>query len=369
MFHNNYCACLLPLKETCNHPEETVSGSNACDAKVTFEDLGRELNRKEGFLGGDSGTQGYGGSLKVSSMAELFQRLLPDPLESTSNRIFLDAGCALGKPLFLALHYGFTRAFGFELDPNKCIKAITLRDRMLVWLRSRGIDWSREGDNLKVMCASVAHIPTLEPATHVYAAWQGWSFRDKKKLGKKFRRSATAEHIVLVERNIAPDLTKHKEFRKLGFGDVEQVGEKISVQMANGMTALSAYVLRKRASSANSAVSPNNILPDIEELTTHREETQVIKVSGFSAKAEKYYASCRVVAASAHADRRKLSCHQIKTLQNKAALGASCAHENANKAMKAAEGATGGAKFTTQRRAREAHMMAELASEIGRAHV
>lgn len=329
--------------------------------EVTIEELSRELSRQETILGGDSGTQGYGGSLMMGSMGKVLHRLLPDP-GCARNAVFLDAGCALGKPLFLALHHGFSKAFGVELDPNKCVKAITLRERMLAWLLSRGVSLSLEGGNLKVVCSSVAHIPSLEPATHMYAAWQGWSPRDKKALGESFCRSSTTEFVVLVEQNHAPDLTKDRKFGQFMFGDVEQVGDRISVQMAHGMTHLSAYVLRKRTQCIGSTA--HSILPGIGELCTSEDERQVLKVTGFLEKCEKQYRACRSIATSAHKDRRGLSIRQVKELKAKAASAARMAREGAIAATARANASTGGARFTALARAREAERRAQLASTL-----
>lgn len=46
-----------------------------------------------------------------------------------------------------------------------------------------------------------AQIPSLEPATHIYAAWEGFARGAMESVGKLFNESSTAHAITIVQRS------------------------------------------------------------------------------------------------------------------------------------------------------------------------
>lgn len=95
---------------------------------------------------------------------------------------------------------------------------------------------------------AVEDVPSLAPATHVYACWEGWSVDSKAALGGLFLSSPTAMYLVVIQKGNRPGFKDAaKALEELGFGSLEalHIDGGIPVKLAGGGTQLRAYCFKR----------------------------------------------------------------------------------------------------------------------------
>jgi hypothetical protein len=153
--------------------------------------------KHEKVLGGGEGIEGVYGSLTSACMADVFG----DWPGFGSNSILLDVGCGIGRPQVQALcTHGVSHSVGVEIDIVKCDKAVPFIQRAAQEL---GLDAS---------CIKILHtggtsgeLTTLEPCTHLYLCWQGWSDIHKAQMGALVAQSASVFCVCMVQHRFSDD--------------------------------------------------------------------------------------------------------------------------------------------------------------------
>ena len=156
-------------------------------------------------------------------------------IESTLSEgsCLFDAGHGLGIPFYILHNRSLINNFiGCEICPLKAWKSTEMRRILEPFFIKIGKPLSLV--SIKLLCCSVeclANLDTgLEPTTHVYAAWEGWSPTSMEALGTLFSRTTSAMYLVLVQkgnREGCQNMPAH--LKGLGFGELQQNGSPISV--------------------------------------------------------------------------------------------------------------------------------------------
>jgi hypothetical protein len=147
--------------------------------------------------------------------------------------------------------------YGIEVDAVKCMKAVPFVDSVTQDLRVRGVHLDAEALP-KFICAPIEEVGSIEPATHVYAAWEGFSPAAKECIGRLFSRSSTARCIAIVQRGFrARDPAE--EMRELGFGDMTMVSD-VAVKLAGSARQLRAYCFVKAEERIEHACEQENLV-------------------------------------------------------------------------------------------------------------
>ena len=130
-----------------------------------------------------------------------FESIL-DILESnlSESSCLFDVGHGLGIPFYILHNRRLINNFiGCEICPLKAWKSTEMR-RILEPFFIK-ISKPLSTVSIKLLCCSVeclANLDTgLQPATHVYAAWEGWSPASMEALGTLFSRTPTTMYIYV----------------------------------------------------------------------------------------------------------------------------------------------------------------------------
>lgn len=218
------------------------------------------MNTHETTLGGGSGTGGgaYGTLTLTGTLAILRQWTQHTEFGRTST--VLDIGSGLCRFLMHAICAGNPLAsFGIEYDVSKCMKAQGEIDLTMKSIRSsRPADVSTYLPTLPVIIHGIISpgnrmINSIEPATHIYAAWQGFHQDDVRVVGELFKQSRTARVITIVQNHKwissrSPVSAKEQMetfMGERGFGPVVMLGEAMSVHLSGSNSQLQAYTFLK----------------------------------------------------------------------------------------------------------------------------
>lgn len=111
--------------------------------------------------------RGIDGSLTPASLKTVINNIHLDH----DSDIFLDAGCGFGS-VFHMLHFWGKAPrggmIGFDFDPVKASHSLAVREKIEEYFNERGHPMSTS-PRLRLLCADVQYIKTIEPATVVYA--------------------------------------------------------------------------------------------------------------------------------------------------------------------------------------------------------
>ncbi|GBF93779.1 hypothetical protein Rsub_06111 [Raphidocelis subcapitata] len=211
-----------------------------------LDQLWRSMQRAENKVGGGEGVEGCYGTLTRAGV----QRIMAELAASCGlgrDSVLVDIGAGIGRPLLHAmLHPRVAASWGVEIDPVKCSKG-----RAYIELVSRDMAGAGlMGDGAappSMVCVPVEQLSTLEPATHVYACWEGMPRTAKVALGGLFVAAATIQSVAVVQRAFrrSPLL----EMREMGFGDLRLL-TTFPVHLAGSQRQLNAYILVKEGADA-----------------------------------------------------------------------------------------------------------------------
>jgi hypothetical protein len=105
-----------------------------------------------------------------------------------------------------------------------------------------------------IIHSSIHDILSIEPATHIYLAWQGWHPEDKKAMGRLFALSRTACVVTVVQNykgvnsssSLVPiSIQLANYMAELGFGEVQMIGVAMTVSLAGSGKHLQAYTFQR----------------------------------------------------------------------------------------------------------------------------
>ncbi|GAX83438.1 hypothetical protein CEUSTIGMA_g10863.t1 [Chlamydomonas eustigma] len=196
------------------------------------------MTKAENKVGGGEGLEGVYGSINRAGTAEVLN-IFKEHAGLGAESVVLDIGSGLGRPLLHAiLHSNVSATYGIEVDAVKCQKACPFIALTVAEMRSAGINLP-EQSLPKIVCAPIEQVPSLEPATHVYSAWEGFSTAAKEAVGERFARSRSAKAITIVQRSFR-NRDPAEEMEELGFGSVELV-KSLPVFMSGSRRQLVAY--------------------------------------------------------------------------------------------------------------------------------
>jgi hypothetical protein len=160
-------------------------------------------------------------------------------MELGPSSILVDVGAGIGRPLLHAmLAHGVRDASGIEYDPHTADAAAHFGKAVQREFEKKGGVGTIALPS--IVCGDAAKMGALEPCTHVYACWQGFSPADKAEVARLFNRSRTARCIAVVE----PSKRDVEGFMaSLGFEGIS-LTQTIPGVMC-GITTLTAYVFFK----------------------------------------------------------------------------------------------------------------------------
>ena len=230
------------------------------------------LAMRQKRLGGGEGVEGVYGSITRTGTAQVLDALRTHAgLDAGS--VLLDVGSGLGRPLLHALlHSRVAATYGIEVDAVKCQKAVPFVDSVARDLGALGIRLD-PGSLPKFICAPIERIPSIEPATHVYAAWEGFSPDTKASVGRLFRQSSTARAIAIVQRSFRQQ-DPAEEMRELGFGDVTLVANAAAKMTGSGRQ-LQAYCFVKSTTADGEATEQQQQQQDLTTMRVFQPNTWV----------------------------------------------------------------------------------------------
>jgi hypothetical protein len=282
----------------------------------------------------DTGGEGTGGVYGTLSPSDMHRALgyfhAACPFTETS--VFLDLGSGIGKPLMYALPWfmhGIRRGtapcdtsmplhlYGVEFDPTKVQKSAD-------FLTSAKHELAKEGFHLsgcnqpKIICAGVEELDSIEPASHVFTAWQGFNDEDKTSVGRLFAKSTTAKGLMIVQyavkkrdprdtQSLARVLVDHYEFPP-----ILQIGGPVSVKM-KGQAGISVHWFSKTESP-----HPTCIMALPSDLVTLVELPALDVETGASRKGDIhviFYVRGRENVAKTHCDLARLEAARTTTNQ------------------------------------------------------
>ena len=111
-------------------------------------------------------------------------------------------------------------------------------------------------------------LESIDPATHVYLAWQGFNEVGKAAVAKLFKRSSTAKYVTVVQYCKLGFSSKPKEPQMLmqmidmGFGNLQLVKERMDVPLA-GNHSMSGFTFMKSEPSRARAGQSSKTLLDL----------------------------------------------------------------------------------------------------------
>lgn len=225
------------------------------------------MTKAENRLGGGEGLEGVYGSITRTGTAKVLDAL-KEHAGLDDQSVVLDVGSGLGRPLLHALlHSRVSATYGIEVDAVKCQKAAPFVGSVVKDLEALGGVHRFHPEALpKFICAPIERIPSIEPATHIYAAWEGFGPDAKESVGRLFSQSSTARAIAIVQRSFRGRDPAH-EMSELGFGDVTMVAN-VAVKMAGSGRQLQAYCFVKTTESQRQQTTTQTQKQQQDDLTT-----------------------------------------------------------------------------------------------------
>ena len=150
-------------------------------------------------VGGGEGLEGVYGSITGRGM-----RLVLDAFKEhaglDAKSVFLDIGSGLGRPVLHAIvHSNVQVSYGIECDPVKNQKATYFVQSVVRELTPVfGKDMFSPSCLPKLICSPIEKLPSLEGATHVYSAWEGFSVEAMEAVGKLFASTSVKSSSQLT---------------------------------------------------------------------------------------------------------------------------------------------------------------------------
>jgi len=165
---------------------------------------------------------------------------------------FLDIGSGLGRPALHAIvHSNVKECYGIECDPVKLQKATPFVTSVIHELSPVfGSSIFSSTCLPKLICSPIEKLQSLEGATHIYSAWEGFSVAAMEAVGKLFAASQTAQAICIVQRSFRA-LEPEEAMFHLGFGSLKLVLQA-PVFMSGSRRQLVAYVFVRDKKPAKS---------------------------------------------------------------------------------------------------------------------
>lgn len=185
-------------------------------------------------LGGGGGNDSDGGL--YGTLGQRDTEALCLSMRLTHDSVLFDLGSGIGRPLMCALvSFSIAGAKGVEINWDRWYKSVELCKRVAAEFNVP-VPELAHGD-----AASVA---TLDPATHVYACWEGWNERNMQHVAKLFNQSRTAYFITVVHMKQKQGRGSTPAFlARLGFFSLQPVSSGRRVICGN--TVLYAFTLFK----------------------------------------------------------------------------------------------------------------------------
>lgn len=192
-------------------------------------------------MGGGEGLEGVYGSITAKGM-RLVLDSFKDHAGLDAKSVFLDIGSGLGRPVLHAIiHSNVIQSYGIECDPVKLQKATHFMRSVIHELSPVfGQDMFPPSSLPNLICSPIEKLPSLEGATHIYSAWEGFSVEAMEAVGKLFAASQTARAICIVQRSFRA-LEPEEAMLHLGFGRLKLVLQA-PVFMSGSRRQLVAYV-------------------------------------------------------------------------------------------------------------------------------
>eukprot|EP00197_Chlamydomonas_leiostraca_P011735 CAMPEP_0202884102 /NCGR_PEP_ID=MMETSP1391-20130828/40434_1 /ASSEMBLY_ACC=CAM_ASM_000867 /TAXON_ID=1034604 /ORGANISM="Chlamydomonas leiostraca, Strain SAG 11-49" /LENGTH=206 /DNA_ID=CAMNT_0049567231 /DNA_START=54 /DNA_END=671 /DNA_ORIENTATION=+ len=186
--------------------------------------------KAENKVGGGEGLIGIYGSMTQAGTCAIMGAMA-EHAGMGPDSVLVDIGAGLGRPLLHAvLEQGVKKTYGVELDAVKCQKAVPFIQHTSSLLAAEGVTLQQSALP-KLICMGAEQLSSLEPATHVYAAWEGFPTEAMLAVGRLFAASPSAKAITVVQRSMRKE-DPAAVMEELGFGPVRCVGPPIQVYMA-----------------------------------------------------------------------------------------------------------------------------------------
>ena len=184
----------------------------------------------------------------------------------------LDVGAGLGRPLLHALALGVGAASGVEVDGVKVEKAVAFVEQAARALAGRGGEAGRWLGGAPaspstttttsplalalaalpdIQCAPIEAMPSLDPASHAYAFWEGIPPAARAAFGRLVAASKTIRCVAVVQR-AARGRGPAAMMADAGFGDL-RLRAAFPVPMAGSGRSFQAYVFARDLPQAAAA--------------------------------------------------------------------------------------------------------------------
>ena len=215
--------------------------------------LSSKLNSIERELGGGVGNgNGQYATLTAQSTCDILD-VWPDFGKAS---IVLDVGAGLGRFLAHAASYAEPNAvIGVERCPLRALAGKSLLQKAFSSIEPL----PSLACSYRIICKSAADLTSIEPASHVFLAWQGWDPASEMAMGKLFKESSTAKVVTIVQhgRSGTSDAEKSVEYMALcGFGEVKEIG-RCPVHMVGSGGQLQSFTCLK-SNCQSVSVHPND---------------------------------------------------------------------------------------------------------------
>jgi len=107
-----------------------------------------------------------------------------------------------------------------------------------------------------VLNLDVKNLESINPATHVYLAWQGFDEPSRRAVAKLFKTSTTAECVTVVQYCCGNNIISKEDqmtqtMAELGFGRLQILGERFPVKLVGGHQ-MSGFTFTKLGSQRHS---------------------------------------------------------------------------------------------------------------------
>ena len=167
---------------------------------MNVQTLYRIFTGAENKVAGGEGLVGIYGSLTGASMQRIFSTLKTD-CGFNERSVFLDIGAGLGRPLLHAAYVEHvSEVMGIEFDSIKCMKADAFAEQVGRVLQERNLIHMPPVIPT-ILCQSIEHVDTIEPATHVFSFWEGIPYDMRERVAMLCRESSTFRSIAVVQRS------------------------------------------------------------------------------------------------------------------------------------------------------------------------
>lgn len=226
-------------------PQPTV---NVSAALIMHAVLKRVMQRFDRKLGGGAGLKGMDGSFRFKGFTRIMGMCWKMAGDHCS---VVDIGSGLGRLLLMAYwlnpkelqdsYEATEKVYGIEFDEEKLKKSYKFGEKCReAALLAGGERLFKRVDLPTLIHEDVTNITSLEPATHVYTAWEGMGAALMQHIVELIRRSRTAYVAIFCQHGAHTTMANHMEGYG-GLGNGWRAAGRVPVHMSGSGEQLQAF--------------------------------------------------------------------------------------------------------------------------------